>query len=93
MAVTDRRRMDRDAARSALREIDDVGPEAVAALIKALDNDDRRLRYYGAYYLGKLGPAAKDALPALRRLADDEGSRFNKFLKRTINKIEGSGDE
>ncbi len=43
---------DRDAARSALREIDDVGPEAVAVLIKELDSGDLRLRYYAAYYIG-----------------------------------------
>jgi hypothetical protein len=80
---------DRDAARGALREIDAVGPEALPALIKALEVDDGRVRYYAVFYLGKLGPAAKEALPALRRLTDDDSDRFRGFLDRTIKSIDG----
>jgi HEAT repeat protein len=85
---------DSDAARSALREIDAVDPDAVPVLIKALENGEGRVRYYAVFYLGKLGPAAKDALPALQRLSEEDGGfRFRSFLTKTIRSIEGESDE
>ena len=54
---------DQDAARGALRSMDDAGPEAVDVLIEGLESDDRRRRYYAMFLLGKIGPAAKDAVP------------------------------
>jgi hypothetical protein len=35
-----------------------------------------------------LGPEAKVALPALRRLTEDDSDRFKKYLLRTIETIE-----
>ena len=79
---------DSEAARNALRRIDNVGPDAVSFLINALDTDDRRTRFYAVYYLGKIGPAAKDALPALRRLSESDSGRFRGALRRAIQAIE-----
>jgi HEAT repeat protein len=81
---------DEDAARAALREIDDVGPEALPTLIAALDSEDRTPRFYAQFFLGKLGPAAREALPALERLRDESDSdRGRRFLDETIAKIRG----
>lgn len=81
---------DRDAARSALRAIDDAGPEAVPVLVEALDSDDRGQRYYAMFLLGKVGKDARDALPVLRRLLEDTDSdRFRGSIRQTIERIEG----
>ncbi len=76
-------------ARGALRSIDDAGPEAVDVLIEGLESDDRRRRYYAMFLLGKIGPAAKDAVPLLKRLLDETDSqRFKGSIQRTIDQIE-----
>jgi HEAT repeat protein len=47
---------------------------AVAAAVAALGDADPQVKMAAEYAVGKIGPAAKDALPALRQLAgsDDE---------------------
>jgi len=52
--------------RSALREIDEAGPEVSPTLKKALKVDDRRIRFYAVRLLGKVGPAAKEVASAVR---------------------------
>ncbi len=48
-----------------------VGPEAIPGLTKLLDDKDAIVRAYAADGLGKFGPAAKDAVSALKRLLTD----------------------
>jgi HEAT repeat protein len=81
---------DSEAARSALRDIDRAELDALPVLIAALDSEDRRARFYAAFFLRKLGPAAKEALPSLRRYADDENSRFRESVQEAIESIEGT---
>ena len=45
-----------------------VGPAAVPALIKILDGDNPDAQWRAMLILERLGPAAKDAAPALARL-------------------------
>jgi HEAT repeat protein len=79
---------DSSAARSAIREIDAVGPEALPFLVKGLTSENRRIRYYAVYLLGQLGPEAEEVLPMLREV--ESGSRrFNESIARAIAKIEG----
>ena len=52
---------DVDAARGALRGIDDAGPNAVPVLMEGLESEDRRLRFYAMFLIGKVGPDAKEA--------------------------------
>ena len=86
--------IDRDAARGALREIDDAGPDAVPVLVEALQTDDRRKRFYAVMLLRKVGPEAADAVPALkRRLRESDSDRFRGLLQTTIDAIEGNGDD
>jgi len=49
-----------------------AGERAVEALIWALQQDDLELRLSAVVALGEIGPAAKAALPALRRLLERE---------------------
>ncbi|MGB0597490.1 MAG: HEAT repeat domain-containing protein [Rubripirellula sp.] len=80
---------DRDAARGALRSIDDAGPEAVPLLLEALKSEDRGRRFYSAYLLGKVGADARDALPTLAQLRDaSDSDRFKEMVDRTIKSIE-----
>lgn len=85
--------VDREAARSAIRQIDDVGPEAVEALVQALEAEDRTVRFFAVYYLGKLGPSAAEALPALRKLDGEDSQRFRKSIQDAIRAIEGRPPE
>ena len=82
---------DKDAARNALREIDAADERAVPVLINGLRDGDRRKKYYAVFLLQKAGPAAADALPALRQARKDSDSRrFDGMLDRAIRDIEKS---
>ena len=80
---------DEDAARGALRSIDDADADAVPVLIEGLESEDRRRRFYATFLLGKVGPDAKEALPILRRLRDEtESTRYRDSIQKTIDAIE-----
>ena len=51
-----------------------MGPQAtvIPALLDALSDDDFNVRYSGAGALGKIGPAAKNAIPALIKTLNDD---------------------
>jgi HEAT repeat protein len=85
---------DRDAARGALRQIDTAGADAVPLLVKALESDENRNRFFAIYLLGQAGPDAKEALPALQKLADSgSAGRFRRTIEDAIRKIEGREEE
>jgi HEAT repeat protein len=85
---------DRDAARGALRAIDDADVDAVPVLLEGLESEDRRRRYYAVSLLRKIGPPAKDALPALKKILEESDSgRMTDFLKTAIESIEGNSDD
>ena len=84
---------DQDAARGALRAIDDAGPEAIPVLLEGVKSDDRRRRYYAISLLRKIGPPAKEALPALKEiLKKNDDRRMRDFVKRAIEGIESSDE-
>lgn len=56
------------------RRIAALGPAAVPGLILALNRRDSRVRDLAAEALGKLGPAAREAVPHLIALLDDPAS-------------------
>lgn len=49
-------------------------PDAISALINALDDENEKVRQYAAESLGMIGPVARIALPKLRELAENEES-------------------
>jgi len=60
---------ERTAAVAALTEI---GPEAVPALIEALEDEDKMARRNAAKALGRMGAGAKEAAPALLKALNDD---------------------
>ena len=80
---------DQDSARSAVKDIDAAGPEAIPVLRQELESSDRRLQYYAVFLLGKVGPPAADLLPELKNLRDDSDSkRFKEAVQKSIELIE-----
>ncbi len=67
-----------------------IGPaapkEAVPALIAALKDEDRSVRWIAASALGKIGPVAKEAVPALEAAARDGVRRAESALKKIRGK-------
>jgi hypothetical protein len=61
---------------------------AVPAFIKLLKDDDRSVRYYAAGWLGQMGSAAKDAIPHLRALLEDEDEHVRRVAKEALARIE-----
>lgn len=89
-------REDSDFVREALQSINSAPPEAVPLLVDLLKrNRSRRARFYAIYLLKKAGPAAKQAVPELRRIAKDSdlSSRGRRFLNDAIDEIESRGDD
>jgi len=54
----------------------------------SLKQHDARSRYFGAAWLGFLGPDAKEAVPDLRCLLDDPEPLVREAAKEAIRKIE-----
>jgi HEAT repeat protein len=66
------------------------GPEANAAIADAtaaLADPDVRVRRVAAQLLGKLGPEAREAVPALRQLLEDESSDVQRAAGEALLKI------
>ena len=64
--------------------VDDVLP----VLIGALDNCDLGIRCHTAWHLGQLGPVAREALPALKRMVGEE-STLDRLVSEAIVSITG----
>ncbi len=74
-ALTDEHYLVRSYAASALDDMGAAGVRAVPALIERLNNDkDGRVINDVARTLGRIGPVAKDAVPALVKLAQENRS-------------------
>jgi HEAT repeat protein len=75
----------REAATLSLREL---APLVVPPLTQGLDHEDRTIRAFAAFALGKIGPKARDALPALREAAtDDPDPRVRQAARQAVKQI------
>ena len=61
--------------------------DAVPALIIALGDENKALRTYAIKALGRIGPPAKAAIPALEALQDKNIAKF--FVRRALQNIRG----
>ena len=68
-------------------QVDDVLP----VLVDALDSDDYGIRCNSVWHLGQLGSVAKDSVPALRRMLDEEPSSLRRLAHEAIASITGEG--
>jgi hypothetical protein len=71
---------------TAFEEADVCG--MVGGLIKLLKDDDHRVRYYGAAWLGQIGPDANEAIPHLRALLDDDDEHVRRAAEDALARIE-----
>ena len=55
----------------AIEELEKSGETALPALITSLKHEDRFTRIFAASALGKIGPLAKEAVPALVAAPED----------------------
>jgi hypothetical protein len=82
-----------DAKGDTCLQLMDLGPAAapaVPALIGLLNNQDEMLRDYAVTTLDRIGPAARNALPALRRTATkDSSAEIRELAHAAIAKISG----
>ncbi|MEK6237744.1 MAG: HEAT repeat domain-containing protein, partial [Planctomycetales bacterium] len=67
-----------------------LGPAAIPHLIEALENPDGRVREIAASVLGKIGPPAKAATPALVRLTRDPFYPVRSAAIRALDEIDGA---
>jgi hypothetical protein len=76
-----------DAAADALLKI---GEPALPYLIRGLSSDNDSLQYSCAQILGKMGPPAKAALPALKKLSSKATySKLKEVVDKAIRQIQG----
>ena len=66
-----------------------MGPEVVPAMIALLKDEVWEMRRGAAWLLGKLGPDAKDAIPALTRALKDPNASVRKKAEEALMKIKG----
>ena len=66
------------------------GIDALPILIELVDYPEDGVRSTAVRHLGELGPAAKSALPALRRRLADERPYIGKAAAKAIQKIESA---
>ncbi|MBI3462548.1 MAG: HEAT repeat domain-containing protein [Planctomycetes bacterium] len=63
-------------------------PTAVAVLVRALGDDDSRVRWVGVYALGTMGrPSAKDAVPALTEALSDRSRYVAQWAAHALAQI------
>lgn len=74
---------------SAMELLIDLGPGIVPALIEALEQSDRNVRLGVLAVLGSLGPDARGAIAAVRRLVDDEDDEIAEAAAITLVQIRG----
>ena len=70
-----------------LGEIDPEIKKTIDIIIKALESNNEKIRYWAILAVGKLGPKAKDAVPILRNLLNDSISIIRKNVARSLGKI------
>ena len=82
--IRERRRKEGTDDRPAPREVLRVIP----SLLRALKDEDHRVRSKAAAALGWIGPDASSALPALREACEDEAEKVRDRAKTAIGRIE-----
>jgi HEAT repeat protein len=65
-----------------------IGGKSLPALTAALDSSSRDAREVALTALGKMGPLAKPALPAVRKRLSDSDPIVKELAKRTVREIE-----
>jgi HEAT repeat protein len=75
-------------AAAAIMTIDQSRDDVLPVLVDALGSDDVGIRCHAASHLGGLGAVSREAVPALRRMLDEEPS-IRRFAAEAIASITG----
>jgi HEAT repeat protein len=78
---------------SALESIGTEARPAIADLIRVLNDPDIRARQKAAEVLGRFGPAAASAEPALRKALDNESPEVRRAAGEALLTILRAGEE
>jgi HEAT repeat protein len=70
-----------------------MGKEIVPSMISLLKDDDLEMRRGAAWILGKVGPEAKDAVPALTEALNDSNPAVRTKAAEALKKIKGGNAE
>ena len=70
-----------------------MGKEIVPYMISLLKDDDWEMRGGSAWILGKVGPDAKDAVPALTESLHDTNAVVRRKAAESLKKIQGAESE
>jgi hypothetical protein len=71
----------------AMRHLEATGAQALPVLCRALKNRDPVVRMRAAWVLGRIGTEAGDALPALRKAADDPAWYVADEARRALARV------
>ena len=77
---------DKEVASLALQALAQISAESVAVLVKHLKSDDPAIRISAATALGRLGPKAIEARPALTRLLSDKATGEPTIMGRAMGR-------
>jgi HEAT repeat protein len=69
-----------------------IGPPAIPPLVAALARDDTVLVSRAAEVLGKMGPEAAEAVPALRKLLEDADEEVQREAEKALLRITAGAD-
>lgn len=75
---------DADFCRRNVQLLSKAGPGAVPILVRTLDDKNPNVRSDAALSLGGMGPAAKEAVPVLRRLLADMAKVYNNDIDHRV---------
>ena len=67
--------------------------ELLPVLIESLERDDCGIRYQTVWLLGQLGELARDAVPALKRMLEDEVGMMRVVVSEAILEITGDASD
>jgi HEAT repeat protein len=84
---------ERDVRLEVLDALGQCGKPAVAPLIESLKDLDSNILIHAAESLGRIGPEAKEALPALRPLLKDDIEEVRNVAAKALKKIEDGGSK
>jgi HEAT repeat protein len=72
---------------AALDALATIGPDGVPVLAEMLTHSDPTLRACAAYFLGRMGPAARPAVPALQGALGDADEKVRRDVERALKRI------
>lgn len=76
-------------AATLLGRLEDAAADAVDALVKSMrESTATEVRQRSAWALGRIGPAAKAAIPALQKAAGDRDPRLSQLAQTAIDQIQ-----